>query len=108
LVLDTKGDMMGGLPTDGDPLLVAPHDRRSFVWDVAADCSIKQDARAFPPASFPRVPTRCGRRRRRRSLSPASSICRPPGQGLRLDHLETVVTADIEQLTTEGITTRMR
>src|SRR5829696_4603983 len=35
LVLDTKGDMMGGLPADGEPLLVAPHDRRSLVWDVA-------------------------------------------------------------------------
>jgi Type IV secretion-system coupling protein DNA-binding domain len=45
LVLDTKGDMMGGLPADGAPLLVAPHDRRSLVWDVAADCCIKQDAR---------------------------------------------------------------
>jgi Type IV secretion-system coupling protein DNA-binding domain len=55
LVLDTKGDMMGGLPALGDPLLVAPHDRRSLVWDLAADCSIKQDARElaarFIPAS---------------------------------------------------------
>jgi hypothetical protein len=55
LVLDTKGDMMGGLPAGGDPLFVAPHDRRSLVWDVAADCSIKQDARElaarFIPAS---------------------------------------------------------
>jgi hypothetical protein len=58
LVLDTKGDMMGGLPADGDPLLVAPHDARSLVWDVAADCSIKQDARELaarfiPPSSDP-------------------------------------------------------
>jgi hypothetical protein len=58
LVLDTKGDMMGGLPADGDPLLVAPHDARSLVWDVAADCSIKQDARELaarfiPPSSYP-------------------------------------------------------
>jgi type IV secretion system coupling TraD/TrwB family protein len=58
LVLDTKGDMMGGLPAHGDPLLVAPHDRRSVVWDVAADCSIKQDARELaarfiPPSSDP-------------------------------------------------------
>jgi len=58
LVLDTKGDMMGGLPADGDPLLVAPHDRRSLVWDVAVDCSIKQDARELaarfiPPSSDP-------------------------------------------------------
>jgi hypothetical protein len=58
LVLDTKGDMMGGLPAEGAPLLVAPHDRRSLVWDVAADCSIKQDARELaarfiPPSSDP-------------------------------------------------------
>jgi alkanesulfonate monooxygenase SsuD/methylene tetrahydromethanopterin reductase-like flavin-dependent oxidoreductase (luciferase family) len=45
LALDTRGDMIGGLPADGDPLLVAPHDRRSLLWDVAADCGIKQDAR---------------------------------------------------------------
>jgi Type IV secretion-system coupling protein DNA-binding domain len=30
LVLDTKGDMMGGLPALGEPLLVAPHDKRSL------------------------------------------------------------------------------
>lgn len=58
LVLDTKGDLMGGLPADGDPLLIAPHDRRSLIWDVAADCSIKQDARELaarfiPPSSDP-------------------------------------------------------
>ena len=57
-MLDTKGDMMGGLPALGEPLLVAPHDRRSLVWDVAADCSIKQDARELaarfiPPSSDP-------------------------------------------------------
>lgn len=56
LVLDTKGDMMAGLP--GAPLLVAPHDRRSLVWDVAADCKVKQDARELaarfiPPSSDP-------------------------------------------------------
>jgi len=58
LVLDTKGDMMGGLRADGDPLFVAPHDRRSLVWDIATDCSIKQDARELaarfiPPSSDP-------------------------------------------------------
>jgi hypothetical protein len=58
LVLDTKGDMMAGLPADGAPLLVAPHDRRSLVWDVAADCCIKQDARELaarfiPPSTDP-------------------------------------------------------
>jgi Type IV secretion-system coupling protein DNA-binding domain len=58
LVLDTKGDMMGGLPAVGDPLFVAPHDRRSLVWDIATDCSVKQDARELaarfiPPSSDP-------------------------------------------------------
>jgi len=58
LVLDTKGDMMGGLRADGDPLFVAPHDRRSLVWDIATDCSVKQDARELaarfiPPSSDP-------------------------------------------------------
>jgi hypothetical protein len=58
LVLDTKGDMMAGVPGDPEPLLVAPHDQRSLVWDVAADCCIKQDARELaarfiPPSSDP-------------------------------------------------------
>ena len=58
LVLDTKGDMMAGLPAQPQPLLVAPHDRRSLVWDVAADCCVKQDARELaarfiPPSSDP-------------------------------------------------------
>lgn len=53
LVLDTKGDMTATMPTE--PALVAPQDERSFVWDVAADCRTKQDARElaarFIPAS---------------------------------------------------------
>ncbi|HEY2229998.1 MAG TPA: type IV secretion system DNA-binding domain-containing protein [Xanthobacteraceae bacterium] len=58
LVLDTKGDMMAGLPGDPGPLLVAPHDQRSLVWDVATDCCVKQDARELaarfiPPSSDP-------------------------------------------------------
>ena len=58
LVLDTKGDMMAGLPAQPEPRLVAPHDRRSLVWDVAADCCIKQDARELaarfiPPSADP-------------------------------------------------------
>jgi hypothetical protein len=43
LVLDVKGDMTTGLP--GDPLLIAPQDQRSLIWDVASDCRTKQDAR---------------------------------------------------------------
>ena len=58
LVLDTKGDMMAGLPAEVGPLLVAPHDSRSLVWDVAADCRVKQDARELaarfiPPSAEP-------------------------------------------------------
>ena len=58
LVLDTKGDMMAGLPGQPAPLLLAPHDQRSLVWDVASDCRIKQDARELaarfiPPSSDP-------------------------------------------------------
>jgi hypothetical protein len=39
LVLDVKGDMTAKLP--GEPLLVAPQDRRSLVWHVASDCRTK-------------------------------------------------------------------
>lgn len=50
--------MMAGLPGDPGPLLIAPHDRRSLVWDVAADSRVKQDARELaarfiPPSSDP-------------------------------------------------------
>lgn len=53
LVLDTKGDMMAGLPARRELLLVAPHDRRSLGWDVAADCCIKQDARELAARFIP-------------------------------------------------------
>lgn len=58
LVLDTKGDMMAGLPGDPAPLLVAPHDQRSLVWDIAVDCTVRQDARELaarfiPPSADP-------------------------------------------------------
>jgi Type IV secretion-system coupling protein DNA-binding domain len=56
LVLDVKGEMTPGLP--GDPLIVAPQDERSLVWDVANDCRTKQDARELaarliPPSEDP-------------------------------------------------------
>jgi hypothetical protein len=54
LVLDTKGDMMAGLP--GAPMLVAPHDRRSLVWDIASDCRIRQDARELAARFIPASP----------------------------------------------------
>jgi hypothetical protein len=56
LVLDVKGETTAGPP--GDPLLIAPQDRRSLVWDVAHDCRTKQDARELaarliPPSDVP-------------------------------------------------------
>jgi hypothetical protein len=52
LVLDVKGDMTAGLP--GEPLLIAPQDRRSLVWDVASDCRTKQDARELAARLIPK------------------------------------------------------
>ncbi len=52
LVLDVKGDMTAGLP--GEPLLIAPQDQRSLVWDVASDCRTKQDARELAARLIPR------------------------------------------------------
>jgi Type IV secretion-system coupling protein DNA-binding domain len=54
LVLDTKGDMMAGLP--GGPTLIAPHDRRSQMWDIASDCRIKQDAHELAARFIPASP----------------------------------------------------
>ncbi len=56
LVLDTKGDMTAAMPVE--PVLIAPQDRRSFVWSVAEDCRTKQDARELaarliPPSADP-------------------------------------------------------
>ncbi len=38
LIHDTKGDMTAALPSD-DFILLAPHDSRSWAWDVARDCT---------------------------------------------------------------------
>jgi Type IV secretion-system coupling protein DNA-binding domain len=51
LVIDVKGDMTATLP--GDPLLVAPQDAHSLVWDVARDCRTKQDARELATRLIP-------------------------------------------------------
>jgi hypothetical protein len=45
--------MMKRLPADGEPLLLAPHDRRSLVWDIAADCATPQDARELAARLIP-------------------------------------------------------
>jgi Type IV secretion-system coupling protein DNA-binding domain len=101
LVLDTKGDMMGGLPADGDPLFVAPHDRRSLVWDIATDCGTKQDARELaarfiPPSSDPMWSE---------AAQEIFVACIVHLQATRNNDwgwadLQKVVTADIEQLAT--------
>jgi len=51
LVIDVKGDMTAGL--HGNPLLVAPQDARSLVWDIARDCRTKQDARELASRLIP-------------------------------------------------------
>lgn len=51
IVLDVKGDMTASLP--GDPVLIAPQDARSAVWDVASDCRTKQDARELAARIIP-------------------------------------------------------
>jgi Type IV secretion-system coupling protein DNA-binding domain len=99
LVLDTKGDMMGGLPALGEPLLVAPHDRRSQVWDVAADCSIKQDARELaarfiPPSSDPMW----SQAAQEIFVACIVYLQVTKGRGWSWSDLETVVTADVDQL----------
>tara|TARA_R100000365_G_C2735630_1_gene65024 strand:+ start:7 stop:1263 length:1257 start_codon:yes stop_codon:yes gene_type:complete len=52
LVLDTKGDMTAGLP--GDIVLLAPQDARSAAWDIASDCTSKQDARELAARFIPK------------------------------------------------------
>ena len=100
LVLDTKGDMMGGLPALGEPLLVAPHDRRSLVWDVAADCSIKQDARELaarfiPPSSDPMW----SHAAQEIFVACIVHLQASRGRNWSWADLEAVVTSDVEELT---------
>jgi type IV secretory pathway TraG/TraD family ATPase VirD4 len=52
LVLDTKGDMTERLP--GKITLIAPQDARSAIWDIAADCTTKQDARELAARFIPK------------------------------------------------------
>jgi hypothetical protein len=51
LVIDVKGDMTAMLP--GEPLLIAPQDQRSMIWDVARDCRTKQEARELAARIIP-------------------------------------------------------
>ena len=50
VIIDTKGDFTAGVPDDEvggtkrPPILLAPHDERSAVWDVAEDILLPEDA----------------------------------------------------------------
>ncbi|SIQ83539.1 type IV secretion system DNA-binding domain-containing protein [Bosea sp. TND4EK4] len=52
LIHDFKGDMTAGLPSD-DFILVAPHDARSWAYDIAADIRNPQHAREFAAHAVP-------------------------------------------------------
>lgn len=52
LIHDFKGDITAGLPID-DFILVAPHDARSWVYDLAADIQNAQHAREFAIHAVP-------------------------------------------------------
>jgi hypothetical protein len=104
LVLDTKGDMMAGLPGTPRPLFVAPHDRRSLVWNVARDCTVKQDARELaarfiPPSSDPMWSHAA------QEVFVACIVHLQVTKGMRWgwSDLEAVVTADVATLTAHAI-----
>ncbi|CAH1649501.1 TrwB_AAD_bind domain-containing protein [Hyphomicrobiales bacterium] len=52
VIHDFKGDLTAGLPSD-DFILVAPHDARSWVYDIAADIRNAQHAREFAVHAVP-------------------------------------------------------
>ena len=52
LLHDFKGDLTAGLPVD-EFILVAPHDARSWVYDIAADIQNAQHAREFAVHAVP-------------------------------------------------------
>ena len=52
LLHDTKGDVLETMPVE-DFVLLAPHDARSAVWDVAADVVTEEDAREFAACLVP-------------------------------------------------------
>lgn len=52
LLHDTKGDVLETMPVE-DFMLLAPHDARSAVWDVAADVVTEEDAREFAACLVP-------------------------------------------------------
>ncbi|HEV7323503.1 MAG TPA: type IV secretion system DNA-binding domain-containing protein [Bosea sp. (in: a-proteobacteria)] len=52
LIHDFKGDMTAGLPSD-EFILVAPHDARSWIYDIAEDIRNAQHAREFAAHAVP-------------------------------------------------------
>ena len=52
VVHDIKGDLTAGLPSH-DFILVAPHDARSWVYDIGADIRNAQHAREFAAHAIP-------------------------------------------------------
>ena len=91
---------MAGLPAQPEPLLVAPHDRRSLVWDVAADCCIKQDARELaarfiPPSTDPMW----SQAAQEIFVACIVHLQATKGQHWGWADLEAVVTADVDVLT---------
>tara|TARA_R110001606_G_scaffold399293_1_gene583880 strand:+ start:12210 stop:13988 length:1779 start_codon:yes stop_codon:yes gene_type:complete len=52
LLHDTKGDMTSGFPSD-DFVLLAPHDARTWAWDVARDCKGLASARELASRLIP-------------------------------------------------------
>lgn len=52
LIHDTKGDMAASLPLD-DFILLAPHDSRSWAWDIARDCTGAAAARELASRLIP-------------------------------------------------------
>lgn len=52
IVHDTKGDALATLPIK-EFVLLAPHDQRSAVWDIAADLLTEEDAREFAASIIP-------------------------------------------------------
>lgn len=54
VVLDVKGDMTGSLSGGRQaPVLIAPHDARSHVWDIAADIRIVEEAEELASRLIP-------------------------------------------------------
>ena len=52
LLHDTKGDVLETMPVE-EFVLLAPHDARSAVWNVAADILTEEDAREFAACLVP-------------------------------------------------------